>query len=50
MAEDLVVILKADAEHRVGQQFNYRSAHFEEFFFRHPGLDSVVVRLHCGAP
>eukprot|EP01037_Dinobryon_pediforme_P009089 gene9090-9170_t len=35
VAKNLVIVFETYAEHRVGQQFDHRAAHFQEFFFRH---------------
>ena len=32
VAEDFVIVLELDPEHRVGEQFHHAAAHFEQFF------------------
>jgi hypothetical protein len=32
MAQDLMAVLEADAEHRIGQQLDYLPTHLEQFF------------------
>ena len=47
MAQDLVIVLQPDAEHRVGKQFDHLAAHFEELFFcqiRRPSEKPVCAR------
>src|SRR4051812_32291294 len=49
VAEDLVIVLEPDAEHRVGEKLHNLSAHFKQFFFRQKSASLVSARLNGGA-
>src|SRR4051812_8795869 len=46
MAENLMIVLEADAEHGVGQKLDHLAAHLEQFFLGH--LSSVPKPLTGG--
>ena len=41
MTKDFMIIFEFHAEHRVGQQFDDRAAHFEKFFLGHKVLVTI---------
>jgi hypothetical protein len=45
VTQDFVVVFQPDAEHGVGQQFDYLATHFEKFFF-----SQTMPREYAGAP